>query len=331
MSGSSPIPNDLPSEDACAWSLADRALLGACGPDVSTSLRIVEYLDESFDYAAAATDIALFPPAERPPEALRRRVTATLGRLSEASRPSPIPMPQTAATTATTEIGAPTTASTGRWGWIAAAAAIAIAVAAWWPVTEIDRTTPDGSPALFRNALLADRSTAVVACACTEDPLCIGSGECGDIVWNAERGEGYLRLVGVEPNDPSEFQYQLWIVDAGRAVSHRRRCVRRSRRLRRGDRADSGDGAGRRRGALRRQRREARRHRRQRSPIRRRRTGRLSIGSTPTLVDRARPARSATAPAKARAASITRATARPPRGAEQDDSRREASDRSRTR
>jgi anti-sigma-K factor RskA len=216
VSGSSPIPNDLHSEDACAWSLADRALLGACGPDVSTSLRIVEYLDESFDYAAAATDIALFPPAERPPEALRRRVTATLGRLSEASRPSPIPMPQTAATTANTANGAPTTASTGRWGWIAAAAAIAIAVAAWWPVTEIDRTTPDRSPALFRNALIADRSTAVVACACTEDPLCIGSGECGDIVWNAERGEGYLRLVGVEPNDPSEFQYQLWIVDSTR-------------------------------------------------------------------------------------------------------------------
>ncbi|MHC4838600.1 MAG: anti-sigma factor [Planctomycetota bacterium] len=217
MSAATPDSSNLPSSDVREWSLADRALLGACGQDVAGNLRIVEHLDESFDYAAAATDIALFPPNERPPESLRRRVTATLGRLSEASHPvaapasiPPIPL------NATDERSAPAAASTGRWGWIAAAAAIAIAVAAWWPVTEIDRATPDGSPALFRNALIADRSTAVVECACTEDPLCTGERACGDVVWNAERGEGYLRLVGIEPNDPDEFQYQLWIVDSTR-------------------------------------------------------------------------------------------------------------------
>jgi len=222
VSRTSSSPNEPPLRDLRDWSLADRALLGAGASDLPGSLRFVEHLDESFDYAAAAVDIALFPPNERPPESLRRRVTGTLERLSEAahavSNESGLPTPMSASVAAVAAAPAAPSArsSSSRWGWVAAAAAIAIAIAAWWPVTEIDRATPDGSPALFRNALIADRSTAVVECACTEDPLCDGEKTCGDVVWNAERGEGYLRLVGVEPNDPSEFQYQLWIVDATR-------------------------------------------------------------------------------------------------------------------
>jgi hypothetical protein len=35
----------------------------------------------------------------------------------------------------------------------------------------------------------------------------------GDIVWDNERQEGYMRLIGLERNDPQVSQYQLWIFD----------------------------------------------------------------------------------------------------------------------
>lgn len=216
MSGATSSSSELPRSDHRDWCLADRALLGASGSDLPASLRFVEHLDESVDYAAATVDIALFPPNERPPESLRRRVTGTLERLSEAARTAPEAAPVSTSIPTTSPTALASSSPSARWGWFAAAAAIAIAVAAWWPRTEIDRATPDTSPALFRNALIENRGSAVVACACTEDPLCTGDSTCGDIVWNPERSEGYLRLVGIEPNDPAEFQYQLWIVDATR-------------------------------------------------------------------------------------------------------------------
>ena len=38
----------------------------------------------------------------------------------------------------------------------------------------------------------------------------------GDVVWNDDRQEGYLRLANMPPNDPGKAQYQLWIVDPSR-------------------------------------------------------------------------------------------------------------------
>lgn len=35
----------------------------------------------------------------------------------------------------------------------------------------------------------------------------------GDVVWNDELQHGYLRFVGLEPNDPDVEQYQVWIID----------------------------------------------------------------------------------------------------------------------
>lgn len=35
----------------------------------------------------------------------------------------------------------------------------------------------------------------------------------GDVVWNDELEEGYLRFVGLEPNDPNVEQYQVWVID----------------------------------------------------------------------------------------------------------------------
>lgn len=35
----------------------------------------------------------------------------------------------------------------------------------------------------------------------------------GDVVWNDELQSGYLRFVGLDPNDPNIEQYQVWIID----------------------------------------------------------------------------------------------------------------------
>lgn len=35
----------------------------------------------------------------------------------------------------------------------------------------------------------------------------------GDVVWNDDRQEGYLRFVGLQPNDPAVEQYQVWVID----------------------------------------------------------------------------------------------------------------------
>ncbi len=39
----------------------------------------------------------------------------------------------------------------------------------------------------------------------------------GDVVWDGTTQQGVLTLTGLTPNDPARMQYQLWIVDAGRA------------------------------------------------------------------------------------------------------------------
>ncbi len=35
----------------------------------------------------------------------------------------------------------------------------------------------------------------------------------GDVVWNDELQTGYLRFVGLDPNDPNIEQYQVWVID----------------------------------------------------------------------------------------------------------------------
>lgn len=48
----------------------------------------------------------------------------------------------------------------------------------------------------------------------TEDPAAAGAG--GEVVWVESLQQGAMRFSGLEPNDPTVFQYQLWIFDAER-------------------------------------------------------------------------------------------------------------------
>ncbi|MEM6551487.1 MAG: anti-sigma factor [Planctomycetota bacterium] len=42
----------------------------------------------------------------------------------------------------------------------------------------------------------------------------------GEIVWLADQQRSALRLRGLEPNDPTRTQYQLWVVDPSRDAKH---------------------------------------------------------------------------------------------------------------
>jgi hypothetical protein len=71
------------------------------------------------------------------------------------------------------------------------------------------------SPQELRKRLLASAVDLVQApWEPASDPL--GHGLQGDVVWSGARQEGYLRFRALEPNDPAQAQYQLWIFDASR-------------------------------------------------------------------------------------------------------------------
>ena len=90
--------------------------------------------------------------------------------------------------------------------WTIAAASVAFAL---WP-----RAT-DPAPASARASLLQS-SAHVVRAAWQPGPSPRRGEVDGDVVWDAERQEGYLRLRGLQLLDPSQ-RYQLWIVDAERS------------------------------------------------------------------------------------------------------------------
>lgn len=45
------------------------------------------------------------------------------------------------------------------------------------------------------------------------DSLAEQQGVKGDVVWSDELQEGYIRFVGLKPNDPAVEQYQIWVID----------------------------------------------------------------------------------------------------------------------
>lgn len=104
--------------------------------------------------------------------------------------------------------------------WAAAAAAIVFAAGAvlWATNKEPERyvDVPPPKPTLVeaRLALLEASDAKTLAWSATGDPAAKGAQ--GDVVWSPSKQEGYMRFVGLAPNDPKITQYQLWIFDKNR-------------------------------------------------------------------------------------------------------------------
>ncbi len=94
-------------------------------------------------------------------------------------------------------------------GWVAAAAAVLFALV----------LLQDDGQAVLQAEQVAQVSDAVeIAWTGTEDPL--GQGVGGEVLWSDDEQRGFMRFEGLEPNDPQQQQYQLWIFDKDRSADH---------------------------------------------------------------------------------------------------------------
>ena len=194
--------------------LAFRAVEGlaeAEAEELNALLAATPELDDGgYETAAAACHLALMGPEEPLPDALRRR----LERQAAIFQGKVLPM----AGRDQGDRAEPARPSRSRAGWLAAAAALILAVAGWWPrlsapptteppvVAEAPAPTPP-SPAEAPDALDLPWQA-------TEDAA--ASGAAGAVVWSSSQQAGFMRISGLEANDPAVSQYQLWIFDQGR-------------------------------------------------------------------------------------------------------------------
>lgn len=184
--------------------LIDQALFGLSDAE----LRELEALeqadhDESFELAAAELEVAMF---EQESATAPSHLTEALYR----SIPAPAfkaPSPAQAARVESSGLRFNAIA------WVAAAAALVLAALAWLP-------QPAPSIQRQRTALIDSGATVTrIAWQALDDPSAASFVE-GDVVWSDEKQEGYMRFVGLTPNDPSHEQYQLWIFDSTRSADH---------------------------------------------------------------------------------------------------------------
>jgi anti-sigma-K factor RskA len=122
----------------------------------------------------------------------------------------------------TTRPSQQTHAQRGSWfPWLVAAASLAITgVVVFGP----SGTAAPEQPIILtaeqqRDALIESHATDTdllrYAWTPTEDPSVVGDVT-GELIWDESLDEGYMTIGGLAVNDPSEYQYQLWIFDTTR-------------------------------------------------------------------------------------------------------------------
>ena len=197
--------------------------------------------------AVAALDVYLSScsnetSGDRMPDALRERVSAQAALVVPALADAPGPRPLVRSSGPALELvrATSTTAEPGtrppNAPWLLAAAASLLAVLAWIPRLSPESLSTQIPAAASTAAQPVSEPTAVVPVSTdpmspalpgfpgltattldltpSDDPLVTRAS--GQIMWDAETQSGTIRLSGVVANDPAEFQYQLWIFDAGR-------------------------------------------------------------------------------------------------------------------
>lgn len=88
-------------------------------------------------------------------------------------------------------------------GWYAAAAALVLATFAWvYAASRPAMLTPEQA----RTQMLQDGGPQIIQASWGE----------GDVIWDPEKQEGFMRLRTLRPLDPEKQTYQLWIFDAER-------------------------------------------------------------------------------------------------------------------
>jgi hypothetical protein len=96
-------------------------------------------------------------------------------------------------------------------GWAAAAVAVFFIWTAEGPSPAPEPLT---AAALRESLVSTDSNLIQLAWSATEDEAALGAS--GDVVWSAGAQAGVMRFQGLQINDPTQWQYQLWIFDATR-------------------------------------------------------------------------------------------------------------------
>ncbi len=196
--------------------LADRATVGLDDREAAELAALGADDDDAFDLAAAAVELATLGPMPALPDQLMRRVLAST--------------PSTTSTTGSVPVIPIVRPPRSTIAWVAAATGLAAGtIAVVWATqrapkiqtelrtevrtVEVVPSTPP--PAEARAKLLAMAGdTATLPWTPTADPA--AKGITGDVVWSATTQQGYMRFVGLAPNDHAALQYQLWIFDKTR-------------------------------------------------------------------------------------------------------------------
>jgi hypothetical protein len=139
---------------------------------------------------------------------------------ASATGDGPIPFP-TGGHDSAVPVGRAAKASPLQWmGWLAAAACLTYAI---FVATPDARPRPGGAPDTSARLASLERDATDIVRANWAGMSAIGApvhaldeGVSGEIIWSDERDEGFMKISGIRPNDPDEFQYQLWIFDAER-------------------------------------------------------------------------------------------------------------------
>lgn len=100
------------------------------------------------------------------------------------------------------------------WAWSGwAVAAVLGGLLLMRPAPPLPEAATPPSVAELRAALVAQQHLEL-GWSATEDPA--GENATGDLIWSAQTQAGVMRFRGLEPNDPNQIRYQLWIFDATR-------------------------------------------------------------------------------------------------------------------
>ena len=212
--------------------LMQRVTGALSGPEAEALSKLVaQGVDKDVaEWEAAAAELSAVlatesrVPADELPAALADRIVGVGEVLVRTSRP-PSAMAYPPVVPPPTLSNGPSSSASSRssvrsivaWGgWLAAAAVLAVWVAGRRPAEPVVRTPGlSAIGAQLRDSLLiADSSLTRLAWSATPDSS--AKGATGDVVWSGKAQRGVMRIAGLQANDRTRWQYQLWIFDKKR-------------------------------------------------------------------------------------------------------------------
>lgn len=175
--------------------------------------RFPEYDDDSMDLAAAAMDLAMTQsPTDNLPQSLQSKIERdarlffkTLAEVDEET-------PEIAEIKPFKQDREVTRSKLNWLPWAAAAVFLTAALLGWLrePTTP-NSPQPPVSLAQQWTSLSQVADATQLAMTGTEDEAAAGAA--GSLIWSPTQQQGFMRINGLQSNDPNMNQYQLWIFD----------------------------------------------------------------------------------------------------------------------